>query len=341
MPRQRNCFVIMPFTESASGHDEQYWTNFFTEVIRDPVEECGYHCYRSETAPCNITKKIVCNLLEDDLVIAVLTDYNPNVWYELATRHAFNKNTIMLIDKNQRIPFDISVYGAIQYEDTLKGHKKLIRDLQYFIKNKLEDNTSHSDTIDDDLKALSHADNPIAEALLLNQSINSLPQTYKVIPRGFRNITFPHDLKLTSEPCKILVIGIRNTFIPPKLLTIIDEEKHPVQILINRDQTVSEVRAKALNRRFIENYFTGNEKYLEDFKGKYETKKNVKIKTYTRYPFGLYMNVGNYSWFAPLWNSDDKGSAIHQLVIEVRRKSQIGWKLHEEFSELWAGSEEL
>src|SRR5262249_8345441 len=42
-----------------------------------------------------------------DLVIADLTGLNPNVIYELAVRHSFNKIAIHLIDKAATIPFDL------------------------------------------------------------------------------------------------------------------------------------------------------------------------------------------------------------------------------------------
>jgi hypothetical protein len=133
----------------------------------------------------------------------------------------------------------------------------------------------------------------------------------------------------------MLVIGLRQTFLPAGLLKIIQDKRHQINILVNRDKNVALMRATALGRLNKENYYIRNERDLEDFRLKFGNCKNITIREYTRYPFGLYINVGNYSWFTPLWNSDDKGSAIHQLVIEVKRKSHIGWKLYENFIELW------
>ncbi|GAA1306351.1 hypothetical protein GCM10009610_18710 [Pseudonocardia xinjiangensis] len=54
-----------------------------------------------------ITSQIIDGLLQSDLVIADLTDHNPNVFYELAIRHAVAKPFIQLIAEGQTLPFDI------------------------------------------------------------------------------------------------------------------------------------------------------------------------------------------------------------------------------------------
>jgi hypothetical protein len=49
--------------------------------------------------------------------LAVLTDNNPNVWYELGVRHCLRQGTIMIIEKGCKIPFDVHSYGIIHYDD--------------------------------------------------------------------------------------------------------------------------------------------------------------------------------------------------------------------------------
>jgi hypothetical protein len=62
-----------------------------------------------------ITNQIIEHLLEDELVVADLTDLNPNVFYELAVRHAARKPIVHLISKGQDIPFDVSNMRAVPY----------------------------------------------------------------------------------------------------------------------------------------------------------------------------------------------------------------------------------
>lgn len=75
------------------------------EVIRaDEIDDEGL-----------ITNQIIEHLLDDDLVIADLTDLNPNVFYEVAVRHAARKPIVHLITRGQEIPFDVANMRAISY----------------------------------------------------------------------------------------------------------------------------------------------------------------------------------------------------------------------------------
>jgi hypothetical protein len=56
------------------------------------------------------------------VIVADLTDHNPNVFYELAVAHAFEKPVIPLIRDGQRIPFDTAPMGTIFY--SRKTHRE-------------------------------------------------------------------------------------------------------------------------------------------------------------------------------------------------------------------------
>ncbi len=111
----KKCFVIMPFSKTTEKHTEGYWTTFFQDFIKTSVENLGFECSRSQAEPRSIIKGIVGDLFNSDLVLAVLTDLNPNVWYELGVRHSIHHGTIMMIEEGQKLPFDISQYGVIHY----------------------------------------------------------------------------------------------------------------------------------------------------------------------------------------------------------------------------------
>lgn len=49
-------------------------------------------------------------------MIADLTGHNPNVFYELAIRHATGKPVIQLIEHNEKIPFDIFDFSTIHID---------------------------------------------------------------------------------------------------------------------------------------------------------------------------------------------------------------------------------
>lgn len=83
------------------------------------MEENGYSCIRSEVGPYKLFSNIVKNIENSDIVIAVLTDFNSNVWYELGIRHTLKTGTIMLLQDGQKVPFDISDFGIIFYKDSI------------------------------------------------------------------------------------------------------------------------------------------------------------------------------------------------------------------------------
>jgi hypothetical protein len=57
-------------------------------------------------------------LFDDELVVADLTDYNPNVFYELAVRHATHRPIVQIIRADQRIPFDLVQQRTIKLDHT-------------------------------------------------------------------------------------------------------------------------------------------------------------------------------------------------------------------------------
>lgn len=106
----------MPFSKTTEAHDEKYWDNFFETFLKPALEQHAFAAYKSVDAPNNITKHIIRELAMADLVLAVLTDNKPNVFYELGVRHSLRQGTIMILEGDKR-PFDISNYGILRYKD--------------------------------------------------------------------------------------------------------------------------------------------------------------------------------------------------------------------------------
>jgi hypothetical protein len=87
----KTCFVIAPIGEPASEIRKRS-DQVFTYVITPAVQECGYTALRADqiSEPGLIDSQVIERIVNDPLVIADLTGHNPNVFYELALRHALS-----------------------------------------------------------------------------------------------------------------------------------------------------------------------------------------------------------------------------------------------------------
>ena len=130
--KQKICFVISPIGDEGSEIRKKA-DMLLTHLIRPVLQELDYIVIRSDeiSAPNIITKNIIKNLENSDLVIADLHDSNPNVLYELAIRNAVNKPFILIKDPEQRLPFDLGHNSAINLEQDIsiqalkETHEKL------------------------------------------------------------------------------------------------------------------------------------------------------------------------------------------------------------------------
>lgn len=110
-PKQKSklkAFVIMPFVEKNPGRP----TGFFEEVLRSLITPAGLDAgFKVETANRQgsdvIQSTIVNELLEAELVIADLTDHNPNVLFELGLRMAGDKPVALVKAEGTGRVFDV------------------------------------------------------------------------------------------------------------------------------------------------------------------------------------------------------------------------------------------
>jgi len=116
MSDKKECFFIAPIGDQGS-EARQRTDKVMEYIIEEAVSDYDYFVSRADKMdePGSITSQIIEKIAESDLVIADLTGHNPNVFYELAVRHATGEPYIQLIDSSETIPFDISDIRTIQY----------------------------------------------------------------------------------------------------------------------------------------------------------------------------------------------------------------------------------
>lgn len=126
MSEKKICFVIAPIGDEGSETRERS-DQILKYIIKPAADECGYKAERADSSPRPglITKQIIDLLIDAPLVIADLTQGNPNVFYELAVRHAVKKPFVHIIDREAGIPFDIGPMRVVRvtHQDLAQADK--------------------------------------------------------------------------------------------------------------------------------------------------------------------------------------------------------------------------
>lgn len=119
------CFVAMPLAHPLPG---------VYGAIRTAAEDKGYQAIRvdQDSVSGNIIESIWGYIRHSDLVVADLTDANPNVCYEAGISHALGKTTLLTVFSPDGkvpdyIPFDLRVMTIFPYEviESLRALLKL------------------------------------------------------------------------------------------------------------------------------------------------------------------------------------------------------------------------
>ena len=128
---KKKCFVIMPFSATTSCKQNE-WLDIFENTIKPAIDDSGfnYECSRASLTMGNIINDIIDNLNRSEVVIADLTDRNPNVFYELGVRHSLRNVTILITQRMDDIPFDLQPYAVIKYDwKTKQGKESFKQDI--------------------------------------------------------------------------------------------------------------------------------------------------------------------------------------------------------------------
>ena len=120
----------MPFSKTTDDHTKKYWTDHFEEFLKPQIKSAvpGIKVERSRVIRDDLLTGIIQNLFSADIVVADLTDHNPNVFWELGIRHSFKHGTVILAEKGTKFPFDISRLGIHEYSGESLSERKFDTD---------------------------------------------------------------------------------------------------------------------------------------------------------------------------------------------------------------------
>lgn len=128
---EKTCFVAAPIGEPASTTRERS-DCVLDRIIRPAVEPLGFAPTRLDRihTPGRLSYQAVIGSIAADLMIADLTDGNPNVLYEVGIRHAVGGPCVQLIETGQQIPFDLADIRTVLVESTsAAGIERAVSDL--------------------------------------------------------------------------------------------------------------------------------------------------------------------------------------------------------------------
>jgi len=139
---RKKCFVISPIGEKGSPERDSA-DKVLKHLIRKSLSS-DFDISRADEDlnPGAISPTMMASILEADLVIADLSGLNPNVFYELAIAHGYNKPTVHLQRSGEAIPFDIKDMRIVRYNvydpEELEDNQKLLREYANFAVNSPE-----------------------------------------------------------------------------------------------------------------------------------------------------------------------------------------------------------
>ena len=117
------CFVLLPFQAS--------FLRIYEEHVRPTLEKLGFRVMKADDlfTPTEIIEDVWELINKARIVVADVTGRNANVFYELGITHTIGKDTLIITQNSQDVPFDLQHRRYLTYVDNVKGWEGLRRDL--------------------------------------------------------------------------------------------------------------------------------------------------------------------------------------------------------------------
>ena len=123
----------MPFADGFEDIDR---------IISDAVDECGLVYVRGDRSrkPGSVVSQIVEQIRQATIVVADITNNNPNVFYELGIAHQLlgPERVVIIAQRSAMAPYDVHEFRQLIYSHTEDGRQKLRSELPAFLKAALE-----------------------------------------------------------------------------------------------------------------------------------------------------------------------------------------------------------
>ncbi|MFZ6005378.1 MAG: hypothetical protein ACOYXM_15750 [Actinomycetota bacterium] len=115
------CFVIMPFVERHESHPPGFFAEVLQQLLTPAATAAGFEVKTAIRQGSDVIQSTIVNdLLDADLVLADLTEHNPNVLFELGMRMAEDKPVVLVRAKGTGQIFDVdNLLRVAEYDPNL------------------------------------------------------------------------------------------------------------------------------------------------------------------------------------------------------------------------------
>jgi hypothetical protein len=129
-------FVVMPFKDDIANAIYEHSTKMICKEKNLEVKRAD------EIFSTNPILDDILNAIKDaSVIIADISGKNPNVFYELGISHILKQTQTIMVthDEYDKLPFDISHFRIIKYENTIFGKVEYEKQLRLMLDNILMD----------------------------------------------------------------------------------------------------------------------------------------------------------------------------------------------------------
>ena len=181
---EKICFIVTAIGESGTPTRERA-DNVYRYLIAPVCEELGYKPVRVDhvNAVDNINETVINYLKTAPMVVADMTEHNPNAFYELGFRQALELPLVPIIKVGERLPFDVITTRTVFYDTDVakieESKENLKAKIQSFKNFEMPENRAERNlTLDDLNDNLNKKLNKILNLLEKQQSYSSLKHTH-------------------------------------------------------------------------------------------------------------------------------------------------------------------
>ncbi len=101
-------FIIMPFSEKTGAYPKGYFDEVYNSLLVPAAAEAGLTAKTAKRSGSDIIHStIVSDIFSSQIVLADLTEHNPNVLFELGLAIAFKKKVVLIRAKGTPAIFDV------------------------------------------------------------------------------------------------------------------------------------------------------------------------------------------------------------------------------------------